>query len=195
MGNINHIDLQQIFDRTKIDNFVETGTCEGVGVAYALTLPIDNVISIEIESKLYDLCTEKFKDEPRVKLYCGHSPNVLSDILPMEGKTLWWLDAQFPGADTSILNKTIGSTTDEEQRCPLEKELRVIHEKGGYEQDYFVIDDLRVYEDGPFECGNWSERSVYGRDGIGFIHEMFDSTHHIKKSYADQGYILLLPKS
>ena len=194
MGNINHIDLQQIFERTKITNFVETGTCDGLGVKYALTLPIDKVISIEIEPSLYELCCKKFKDENKVQLYCGHSPKILSDILPLKGKTIWWLDAHFPGVDTNLLNKTIASTSDEEERCPLEKELRAIYASGGYEHDYFIIDDLRVYEDGPFASGNWDERSVYGRDGINFIYEMFDKTHDIKKSYADNGYILLLPK-
>tara|TARA_Y100000310_G_scaffold190080_1_gene190055 strand:- start:5703 stop:6290 length:588 start_codon:yes stop_codon:yes gene_type:complete len=195
MGNIDHIDLQQLFESTKITNFIETGTCDGLGVKYALTLPIDKIISIEIEPKLYEMCCETFKDENKVQLYCGHSPDILLDILPVKGKTLWWLDAHFPGVDTDILNKTIQSTSNKEERCPLENELRAIFKCGGYEQDYFVIDDLRVYEDGPFKSGNWEERSLYGRDGIDFIYEMFEDTHTIKKSYADNGYILLLPKT
>lgn len=194
MGNINHIDLQQIFDLTKITNFVETGTCDGLGVEHALTLPVDNIISIEIEPALYKLCCKKFKDENKVQLHCGHSPGVLTDLLPLKGKTIYWLDAHFPGVDTNIVNKTISSTPDGDERCPLNKELCAIHNAGGYKNDYIIIDDLRVYEDGPFASGNWDQRLVYGRDGIDFIYEMFSETHNIKKSYADNGYILLLPK-
>ena len=195
MGNIHNIDLQQIFERTNISNFIETGTCEGGGVAYALTLPIDNIYSIEIEPSLHKKCQERFKDDDNVKLFCGHSPPVLSDLLPLEGNTLYWLDAHFPGVDTDFLNKTISSTIDDDERCPLEKELVAIHEAGSFQNDYFIIDDLRVYEDGPFDSGNWDERGLYGRDGIDFIYELFDKTHNIKKSYADNGYIFLLPKS
>lgn len=195
MGNITHLDIQQILDRTKIDNFIETGTGEnGIAVSYALTLPIENIMSIEIEEKLYEHCKFKFAKEDRVKLFCGHSPEVLNKILPVEGTTLYWLDAHFPGVDSTLTNRTIQATTDVDQRCPLEKELDVIYEKGGFENDYFVIDDLRVYEDGPFETGNWAERSIYGRDGIDFIYKLFDNTHTVKKLYHDQGYVVLLPK-
>ena len=56
-----------------------------------------------------------------------------------------------------------------------------------------MIDDLRIYEDGPFESGNWDERSKYGGDGIEFIENIFDKTHYIVRSYNAQGSIILFP--
>ena len=59
--------------------------------------------------------------------------------------------------------------------------------------DVFVIDDLRVYEDGPFETGNWAERGLYGGDGIAFIEELFEDTHYVVRSYNKQGFVMLFP--
>jgi len=195
MGNITHLDVDSILQRANIDNFIETGTCYGYAVQHMLdTSDIKNIMSIEIEPELYEMCCCKFADEPRVKLHCGHSPEILNNILPIKGSTLWWLDAHFPGADANPPLKEIHTTTDLEERCPLEKELTVIYDNGDYENDYFIIDDLRVYEDGPFQSGIWPDRHIYGRDGIDFIYNMFDRTHTIKKLYNDEGYIIMLPK-
>ena len=56
-----------------------------------------------------------------------------------------------------------------------------------------VIDDLRIYEDGPFETGNWAERNLYGGDGIAFIEDLFEDTHFVVRSYNKQGFVILLP--
>ena len=37
----------------------------------------------------------------------------------------------------------------------------------------FIIDDLRIYEDNNYEHGNWSDRKIYGGDGIDFIYNLF----------------------
>ena len=59
--------------------------------------------------------------------------------------------------------------------------------------DVIVIDDLRIYEDGPFETGNWDERSKYGGDGIEFIEKLFEDTHYVGRSYNAQGFVILFP--
>lgn len=38
-------------------------------------------------------------------------------------------------------------------------------------KDIFNIDDLRIYEDGPFQNGNWSERLKIGGRTISFDFE------------------------
>ncbi len=103
------------------------------------------------------------------------------------------MDAHFPGADFGLAS--YGDEKDLKKRLPLQSELEIIVNSKEVSNDVFVIDDLRIYEDGPFEEGNWSDRKKYGGDGIEFIEEMFDDTHYVVKSYNKQGFVILLPVS
>ena len=101
------------------------------------------------------------------------------------------MDAHYPGADFGLAS--YGDEKDMDKRLPLQKELETILAVRDVNEDVFVIDDLRIYEDGDFEAGNWDERKKYGGDGIEFIEEMFDDTHYVVRSYNKQGFIILFP--
>ncbi len=79
-------------------------------------------------------------------------------------------------------------------RLPLERELVIIKEGRDTSRDCFLIDDLRIYEDGPFTSGNWKDRKTMGGDGIDFIYRLFQETHTIVRDYAHEGYIVVRPK-
>tara|TARA_R110000787_G_scaffold39265_2_gene98580 strand:- start:4689 stop:5312 length:624 start_codon:yes stop_codon:yes gene_type:complete len=205
MGNIWKFDIAQILEKyPRIRSFVETGTCEGAGVRFAQTLGFEQIHSIEIMEELWQHCKNQteFSEDDKVNLHLGHSPSVLKDILqhvgprlPNDdpGDILFWLDAHFPGVDTVITKKGIHDESDPERRCPLHKEIEAIVSTKRHIGSVFIIDDLRVYEDGPFASGNWPERHLYGGDGIQFIFDLLGDTHNISRYYCDNGYIVAIP--
>ena len=82
------------------------------------------------------------------------------------------------------------------EEIPLEHELETIcKHRGKNSQDVLLIDDLRLYEDGPFGSGSWPGRHEFGTKGIGFIHQLFDETHFITRDFRDEGYLMIAPKT
>jgi len=194
MGFTNIFDIQGLKDGYNLENYIETGTGAGISLSHALKFSFKKNISFEIFEPIFEKAKDKFKNQ-NCEIVFGNSYEKLPDILRViEGNTLFWLDAHFPGADFGY--RGYGDELDIDKRLPLERELRVIVENyDNYKNSVFLIDDLRIYEDGPFESGNWSDRSRLGLDGVDFIHNLFDETHTVEKDYRFQGYIILKPKS
>ena len=196
MGQLNEaIQIKNVLDFYDIKNFVETGTGQAEVVQTVVEADDTlNVHTIEVIPEIYDKNKINFSYLKDVNWHLGTSFDILPEILPdLKGSTLFWMDAHFPGADFGL--SSYGDEKDDENRLPLKKELETIVENRDVSNDVFVIDDLRIYEDGPFGDGNWEEREKYGGDGIEFIEELFDETHYVVKSYNAQGSILLFPVS
>ena len=196
MGQLNQaIQIKNVLDFYDIKNFVETGT--GKAEVVQTVVEADdtlNVHTIEVIPEIYDKNKINFSYLKDVNWHLGTSFDILPEILPdLKGTTLFWMDAHFPGADFGL--SSYGDEKDDDKRLPLKKELETIVENRDVTNDVFVIDDLRIYEDGPFGDGNWEDREKYGGDGIEFIEELFDETHYVVKSYNAQGSILLFPVS
>lgn len=197
MGHIDRFNLQDYIDNYDTSVFVETGTGMGVSLKHALQFPFAEFHTIEIMEELYNKVKEELKENTTCNFVNNNSKDGLKEILSSvdaDKNITYWLDAHFPGADFGLAGTSYGSTSDKDVRIPLESELRMIKEIRDTKNDVFVIDDLRIYEDGPFTGGNWSQRRQLGGDGIGFINELFEETHEIHKDFRDQGYIVLLPK-
>ena len=196
MGQLNEaIQIKNVLDFYDIKNFVETGT--GKAEVVQTVVEADdtlNVHTIEVIPEIYDKNKINFSYLKDVNWHLGTSFDILPEILPdLKGTTLFWMDAHFPGADFGL--SSYGDEKDDDKRLPLKKELETIVANRDVTNDVFVIDDLRIYEDGPFGDGNWEDREKYGGDGIEFIEELFDETHYVVKSYNAQGSILLFPVS
>ena len=196
MGQLNEaIQIKNVLDFYDIKNFVETGT--GKAEVVQTVVEADdtlNIHTIEVIPEIYDKNKINFSYLKDVNWHLGTSFDILPEILPdLKGTTLFWMDAHFPGADFGLAS--YGDEKDDDKRLPLKKELETIVENRDVTNDVFVIDDLRIYEDGPFGDGNWEDREKYGGDGIEFIEELFDETHYVVKSYNAQGSILLFPVS
>jgi len=201
MGSMNIFDVNYIKNKFNINYFIETGTGIGNSLKYVLEETkenkFDEYISIEISKTLYEKCLsikEKYNNY-NIKLINSNSPEGLSEILsviPIDKNIFFWLDAHFPDADHN--NASYTSIKDKNIRIPLEEEIKIIKENRKNCKDYFIIDDLRIYEDGNFEGGNWKDRVHYGGDGIQFIHDAFSDTHEITKLFNHEGYIVLIPK-
>ena len=194
MGQLNEaIEVKNVLDFYDIKNFVETGT--GIAEVVRAVHDVDsslNIHTIEVVPEIYDQNKIKFSYLTSVNWHLGQSAEVLGEVVPtLEGNTLFWMDAHFPGADFGL--SSYGDEKDMDKRLPLKKELETIVAGRDVSNDVIVIDDLRIYEDGPFETGNWDERTKYGGDGIGFIEEMFEKTHYIGRSYNAQGSVILFP--
>lgn len=196
MGQLNEaIQIKNVLDFYDIKNFVETGTGQAEVVQTVIEADDTlNVHTIEVIPEIYDKNKINFSYLKDVNWHLGTSFDILPEILPdLKGTTLFWMDAHFPGADFGL--SSYGDEKDDDKRLPLKKELETIVENRDVTNDVFVIDDLRIYEDGPFGDGNWEDREKYGGDGIEFIEELFDETHYVVKSYNAQGSILLFPVS
>lgn len=194
MGQLNEaIQVKNVLDFYNIDNFVETGTGAAEVVRSISNIKSDlNIHTIEIIEEIFNKNKISNSYLTNVNWHLGQSSEVMPEILPqLEGNTLFWLDAHFPGADFGLAS--YGDEDDLDKRLPLRSELEIIVKGRDVSNDVFVIDDLRVYEDGPFETGNWAERNLYGGDGIAFIEDLFEDTHFVVRSYNKQGFVILLP--
>ena len=194
MGQLNEaIQVKNVLDFYNIDNFVETGTGAAEVVRSISNIKSDlNIHTIEIIEEIFNKNKISNSYLTNVNWHLGQSSEVMPEILPqLEGNTLFWLDAHFPGADFGLAS--YGDEEDLDKRLPLRSELEIIVKGRDVSDDVFVIDDLRVYEDGPFETGNWAERNLYGGDGIAFIEDLFENTHFVVRSYNKQGFVILLP--
>lgn len=193
------IKLKEVIETFNIKNFVETGTGAGNSLAAVANLGIHdmNIYSIEVMDELYNLLLTKFKSFKNVNLIKGYSHiemgKILDKLSPLP--TLFWNDAHFPGADYNINGATYNSEPDSVKRIPLETELRIIKDSGrNISNDVFVLDDLRIYKDGPYQSGNWDMRAVCGDNNIDFVHNLFKDSHTIIASYLAEGYLILFPK-
>lgn len=204
MGDIKIYNIKEIIEKCNIDYFVETGTLLGDAVEHVRGNNLKKVISFEIMEELVDKATKRFEEDDKVDIVLGDSSKVLPDTLSkLDGNTIFWLDAHFPGADIGINNYVDDIETD--TNLPLEKEIRAIAKRIGKYKDVLIIDDLWIYEDGDWEWGTFDNHmakhghSVRRSDLCGgdssFIRELFSETHTIKVINKFQGSLVLLPKN
>ena len=77
---------------------------------------------------------------------------------------------------------------------PLESELRLIQQARPNCADIIVVDDLRLYEDGPFEGGNLPSgfaNILPEIRNLDFIQQIFPE-RTIVRNYRDEGYLFIL---
>ncbi|MBD0364645.1 MAG: hypothetical protein ICV53_00865 [Flavisolibacter sp.] len=194
MGQIQRFDLTRIIGEYNTRYFFETGTFLGDGVGYAAESPFNKIISVEIIPEIADKAKLRFKDSDKIEIIEGNSFMALENELPkIKGNCLFWLDAHFPGADAGIT--AYDADGNEDIRLPLAKELAIIKRLHSSYKDVLIIDDLRIYEDGPYAKGNVPADALPKIDrNIDFIYKHFGNTHLILKSFLDEGYVLLFPK-
>jgi hypothetical protein len=196
MGELFLHDLQKYIDEWECSVFVETGTGVGTGIEFALRYPFSKLYSIEYVEELYEACLESF-DDSRLTLLNHDSLTGLKQILE-ENKDvpsmLFWLDAHFPGADFGF-NSYDHMIDVPELHKPLAAEIELIAKSRPDKNDVFIIDDLQIYEDGPFELLDPQFKEKYGDLGIDFIHDNYGKTHVMTRDYRHQGFMILTPKT
>jgi hypothetical protein len=128
--------------------FVETGTYEGESIRRVRPL-FDEIHSVESSPQYYSQGVSQFRDDPKINLYLGHSPEVLRQLVTslLKKSVLYWLDAHWCVADHSA-----GGSS----QCPLLDELGAISTLN--EQSVALIDDARLFlcpPPRPYEVSQW----------------------------------------
>ena len=199
MGILRNFDFNQF---TNADCFLETGSENGFGIEHALKYKnIKYIQSVEINEKFHNFCKHKFKFNDNVNLWLGPSEERLKEMVESmkEYKScIYWLDAHLPSDPGSRFKH---DRIKDEIEFPLETEIKIIKENRDISNDYFIIDDLRIYIDGPFQYpgSSWPHHKLYPdffphKDGIKFIEDLCGDTHEIVKIYDHEGYLLMYPK-
>lgn len=188
MGAINRFNLQNFISSNNLVNYVETGTGEGMCLSYAKKFPFKKFISCEIHKEVFKNVVTKFSSE--VEIHNSTSEEMFLKVLPtLEGNSLFFLDAHFPGADFHY--SKYDEVKEYDIRLPLEKELNILLKYRKNFNDVIVIDDLRIYMNGPYTGGNWGLRDSAGSKRVGFIFDLLNEMNkQIIIDYADQGYVI-----
>ena len=115
--------------------FVETGTYQG-DTLKALRRNFDQLHSIELSQRLHGRAAERFAGDRKVRLWCGDSGDLLSEVLECVDKpALLWLDGHYSGGDTAL-----GSEV-----TPIFRELKVLAQWPWRASYSIVIDDARLF--------------------------------------------------
>ena len=113
--------------------FIETGSHIGNGIQSAIDSGFDDIISIELSEKYYNICKEKFKYNSKIALVFGDAELVLLDVInKIDNKITFWLDGHDSGDDTAA-----GLHAD-----PIFQELEIIKQHK-IKEHTILIDDIR----------------------------------------------------
>jgi hypothetical protein len=168
--------------------FVETGCYLGESLRYAFSSGYTTVYSCDVKLEFVDQCKQAFKYKD-ANIYHMDSSDYLKQIIPdlPEQSVLFFLDAHLPGWYYGAWPPN--SNFEHDVNFPLEKELDIIFSKRSRYEDVIVCDDLRIYEDGPYEGGIWADRlTVSDKLNSDFLSKY---NRKVSKFYADEGYVLL----
>lgn len=192
MGSIKRFHLSRIKEEYNCDYFFETGTWKGDGVAHAQKIGFKRIYSSEIIPEIADRAKKRFAHDKSIEILLGNSTEVLRNTLgSIPGNCIFWLDAHFPGAEEGL--EQYNAFEDESVKLPLEEEILAIKAIRPGFRDVILIDDLRIYETGPFDSGNLPDGILPPKvRTTEFINKIFSSTHTIVKSYRDEGYIMVV---
>jgi predicted SAM-dependent methyltransferase len=195
MGSLRKFDLKSFC----CDVFFETGVGTGDSLMYAYKEGrFSKLYSVEIHPETARVATSRFRKSPNIKIINSDSASALSGHLneiDLASRVLFFLDAHFPG-EVSAGFQGYKKSEPTELKLPLRNELQIIKRMRPTSDDIIIIDDLRIYEDGPFDHGNmpeWAQALDESERNINFVYETFPE-RKIIRDYSDEGYLLIIPK-
>jgi hypothetical protein len=177
--------------------FFETGTGLGASLRHAIhNGRFTKLFSTEIHKETALKAQALFQSKPAVEIRNENSTIALKKILlsldPLE-PILFFLDAHFPGEVSE--NYSYDKNIHNDITMPLKEELKIIKALRATSPDILIVDDLNLYEDGPFENGNIvkSYANIKGEErDLSFIDKIFEDKD-ISRDYRDEGYLILKP--
>ena len=117
--------------------FIETGSHTGEGIQSAIDAGFQTIISIELSDHFYDMCKNRFKENPNIHIIKGDSFKVLPDIINnINDRITFWLDGHY----------SCGNTAKGEYWAPLMQELDVI-QNHSIKTHTIMIDDMRCWQE------------------------------------------------
>ncbi len=187
MGAVYEWPIGELKKEYNLEIAIETGTHLGDGATYLAAQNFKKVYTIELLEHMFD--SNDFSNIPSIHAFLGSSVDVLPNILKenYDTPTLFWLDAHLPSH--------YGHPRDDETELPLKRELELIVENKNISRDVFIIDDVRIYEDGPYTSGDCPPdyKASDNERGIGFMCNPFRKTHLITKDNRSEGFLILEP--
>lgn len=199
MGSLRFFNLQPLMERYGCRTLFETGTGMGEGVRYAAFYHFERIWSVEIHPDIAATARERFAGDGRIEILNATSEEALARVLPGVDRSapmLFWLDAHFPGADFGLASYR--DEPDRHLRLPLERELDLIARLRRPCRDVILIDDLRIYEDGPYEMGTMPEFAQTlppELRNIAFVERSpWRETHTLERFHQHTGYLALAPR-
>jgi hypothetical protein len=196
MGSLYRFNLPALQTSLGLAVFIETGTGNGDSLAHAAEAAFDRLFSIEISAVACKAAQRRFAHDARIEIIgldsVGGLTRVLTELAPTTQPALFWLDAHFPGAPNLA---TYDAEPNPDLRWPLESEIRLIRQMRTARRDVIIIDDLRIYIDGPFGNGNAAPVVRTPTRSLDFIIDCFKDTHNYSIMWEDEGYMMLSPRS
>lgn len=179
------LDSRGLASRYDCRYFVETGGGDGAGVDRAQSAGFAHLYSIERDHAR--AITTAFRHAPNraITIIHGRPERGLKEALgelPAGDAVLFHLNAPLRAAEAL-------------RQLPLERQLRLIAEARDPARDVFVIDALRLYEDGAFEAGpcRAEDRPVAELRDLGFIDSLLGPTHRLERLYRGAGALHAYP--
>jgi hypothetical protein len=184
---------------TGCDIFFETGT----GLGHSLKHALDNgkfkkIYSSEIHTETALKAQKLFEKNISVKIINANSLTALKEVLtkvPLSTPICFFLDAHFPGEVEKDFNYS--NNVPNNQSMPLKDELIFISSLRKDSEDIIIIDDLKLYEDGPFANGvidkNFANIPDSFRD-LSFVYQLYP-LKKIERDYQDDGYLIIKPQT
>ena len=198
MGNpLNKIDITHLCKFFNTETYVETGTGEGNSLEIALNIKsLNRIYTVDIDPDMLAQASNRLGQKDRVTYTCNNSFDFLEDLLKNklvdDDSVLFFLDAHFPFADFKKMTYQESIDFYKNQAVPLRDELELISKYRSNKNDVIILDDLRIYKDGPYEGGNWEDRLLYKLGDESFIYQFFPN-RTITEYYTEQGFILITP--
>lgn len=179
--------LKELQSMMNSEVFIETGCFRGLSLLYALEHNFKKCYSCDIDIEMIDFCRSHLKQfSDRLEIVHADSFTFLNELLPKLSNVasiIYYLDAHLPGLDKGQVKEVV----ENEFTFPLERELEIINQHRPNHADIIICDDLRIYEDGDFDSGNWHERKRFNLS-LDFT-ERFGYT--VSKFNRDEGYFVL----
>lgn len=185
MGTLSDFDLGRIIADFGSRFLVETGTGKGTDVSFAGTFPFEHVYSIEKSHGLAIQVAFRNASNQRMSIIHDHAERGLEIALgeiPAEAPVIFWMN-------------THPSFGGDARSSPLDRELRLIAGLRDVSKDVFLIDDLRLYEDGPYGDGSCPAEQMAPpqlRD-LHFVDDILGPTHGITRLFQRTGYLCAFP--
>lgn len=126
----------KIFKKYLSNIFIETGSYLGDGIQQAIDVGFSKIISIELSNKYYNICRNRFSNNPNVQIIQGDSYKIMPDVLKNINESVtFWLDGHHSCGDTAL----------GDYWSPLMQELDVI-KSHNIKTHTIMIDDMRCWE-------------------------------------------------
>lgn len=130
-------------------DFWETGSAAGEGIQRALDAGYGHVWSVEAQEEWYNVCKERFKDNPKVDVMLGKSTDLLkNDVFKhfASRPCVIFLDAHSSGEKSYGHKECVSGEPEFQQENIIKEELGLI--LSNFKEHVIIIDDVNGLTDG-----------------------------------------------